>query len=105
VAIELLTYFLESRGLHETHLLVHSDNQGTIGALDKGHSGNIHVNLAVCHTHLTLMAISVIIKTVYIESHVNPADPILCGEPGPVGKQIFPSFKLPEELSSCFLNA
>ena len=105
VAIELLTYFLESRGLRDIHLLVHSDNQGTIGALDKGRSGNIHVNLAVRRTHLTLMAISAIIKPIYIESHANPADPISRGEPGPVGKQIFPSFKLPDELSSCFLNA
>ena len=87
------------------HLLVHSDNQGTIGALDKGCSGNIYLNLAVCCTHLALMAISVIIKPTYIESHTNPADPISHREPGPARKQMFPSFELPDELSSCFLHA
>jgi hypothetical protein len=36
VAIELLSSFLESKGFHDAHLLIHSDNQGTIGALEKG---------------------------------------------------------------------
>ena len=105
VAIELLALFLESRGFQDLHLLVHSDNQNTIGALDKGCSGNIYLNLAICHTHLILMATSLIFNTTYIESHANPADSILHGEPGPVGKQIFLSFKLPDELSSCFVHA
>ena len=76
IAIKLLTLFLESTGHRDAHLLVHSDNQGTIGALDKGCSGNIYINLAVCHTHLILMAISLVFKTIYIESHANPVDPI-----------------------------
>jgi hypothetical protein len=38
LAIELLTYFLEGMDLPHCHLLIHSDNQGTIGALDKGRS-------------------------------------------------------------------
>jgi len=105
VTIELLALFLESRGFRDLHLLVHSDNQGTIGALDKGHSGNIYLNLAVHCTHLILMATSLIFNTTYIESHANPADPISRGEPGPAGKQIFPSFELPDELSSCFVHA
>jgi hypothetical protein len=36
LAIEFLTYFLEAMGWQNTHLLVHSDNQGAIGTLDKG---------------------------------------------------------------------
>ena len=105
VAIELLALFLESTGHRNAHLLVHSDNQGTIGALDKGRSGNIYINLAVRRTHLILMSTSLVFKTIYVESHANPADPISRGEPGPAGKQMFPSFKLPDELSSCFLHA
>ena len=105
ISIELLALFLESTGHCNAHLLVHSDNQGTIGALDKGRSGNIYINLAVRCTHLILMATSLVFKTIYIESHANPADPISRREPGPAGKQMFPSFKLPDELSSCFLHA
>ena len=50
MAIELLALFLESRGLQDARLIVHSDNQGTIGALSKGHNGNIYLDLAVHHT-------------------------------------------------------
>lgn len=104
VAIELLVYFLESKGFRDTHLLLHSDNQGTIGALEKGRSGNVHINLAVRRTHLALMSLSIATQTAYIESHANPADPISRGEPGAVGKQLLPSFKLPDELRLCFLD-
>ena len=56
-------------------------------------------------THLIFMATLLVFKTIYLESHTNPADPILHREPGPAGKQIFPSFKLPDELSACFVHA
>jgi hypothetical protein len=98
VAIELLIYLLEAKAFRETHLLLHSDNQGTIGAFEKGCSGNIHINLAICHTHLVLMDLSIITQTTYVESHANLADPISHGEPGAAGKQLFPTFKLPDEL-------
>ena len=102
VAIELLTYLLEAKGFCETHLLLHSDNQGTISAFEKGRSGNIHINLAIRRTHLVLMDLSIITQTTYVESHANPADPISRGEPGAAGKQLFPTFKLPDELHPCF---
>jgi hypothetical protein len=76
IAFELLVYFLESKGFRDVHLLVHSDNQGTIGALEKGRSGNTHINLAIRRTHLVLMNLSIITQTNYIASHANPADPI-----------------------------
>jgi hypothetical protein len=104
IAVELLVYFLESKGIRDSYLLIHSDNQGTIGALEKGRSGNIHINLAIRRTHLALMDLSITIQTAYIESHANPADPISRGEPGLSGKQLFPTFELPLELCSCFLD-
>jgi hypothetical protein len=103
LAIELLTYFLEEMGLQHCRLLIHSDNQGTIGALEKGRSPNSHINLSLCRTYLVLSDLSISPEIVYIESVANPADPISRGEPGEAGKQIFPNFKLPEELSDCFI--
>ena len=103
VAIELLVYFLEAKGLRDTHLLIHSDNQGTIGTLEKGRSGNVHINLSIRRTHLVLMDLSIATRTIYVESHANPADPISRGEPGSTGKQLIPTFKLPDELL-CLLN-
>ena len=104
VAIELLTYFLEEMGLHDCHLLIHSDNQSTIGALDKGHSPNSHINLSVHHTYLLLSHLSISPKITYIESTANPADPISCGEQGDADKHLPHNFKLPDELIDSFTH-
>ena len=104
LAIELLIYFLEGMGLCHCCLLIHSDNQGTIGALEKGRSPNSHINLSVHRTYLVLSNLSISPEIVYIESVANPADPISRGEPGEAGKQIVPTFKLPQELSDSFLH-
>lgn len=55
VAIELLSCLLESRGFHNVHLLIHSDNQGTIDALKKGRSHNIYITfLFIAHISFSL---------------------------------------------------
>jgi hypothetical protein len=36
VALELLIYMLEEQKIYDAHILLHSDNQGIIGAFDKG---------------------------------------------------------------------
>jgi len=104
LAIELLIYFLEGMGLCHCHLLIHSDNQGTIDVLEKGRSPNSHINLSVHRTYLVLSNLSISPEIVYIESVANPADPISRGELGEAGKQIVPTFKLPQELSDSFLH-
>lgn len=91
-------------GLQHCCLLIHSDNQGTIGALEKGCSPNSHINLSVHHTYLVLSDLSISPVIVYIESAANPVDPISCGELGKADMQIFPTFELPDELSDCFLH-
>ena len=58
IAIKLLIYFLEQKSLQNAHLLIHSNNQGTIGALGKGHSSSTHINLSVCHIYLVLTSSS-----------------------------------------------
>ena len=104
IAIELLIYLLGQSGCRNCRLLIHSDNQGTIGAMSKGRSSNVHINLAVRHTYVALMDLFITPNIIYIESEANPADPIPCGEPGRVGKHVFPSFKLPDELIDCFID-
>ena len=69
--------------------------------LEKGRSPNSHINLSVRCTYLVLSDLSISPEIIYIVA--NPADPISHGEPGEAGKQIFPTFKLPKELSHCFL--
>jgi hypothetical protein len=104
VAIELLVYSLEMLGFREAHLLIHSDNQGTIGAIEKGCSANTYSNLSIRRTYLVLTDLSITPNIIYIKSEANPADPISRGELGPVGKRVFPTFMLPEELVNCFVN-
>lgn len=102
VAIELLVYFLEERGIHDARLLIHSDNKGTIGALDKGRSRNQHINSSVGRTYAVLLPLFITPEILYVPSAANPADPISRGEPGAPGKQLFPLFTLPDELRPCF---
>jgi len=104
IAIELLTYFLEEMGLHDCHLLIHSDNQGTIGALDKGHSPNAHINLSVCCMYLLLSHLSISPEIIYVDSLANPADPISCREQGEAGQHLSHNFKPPDKLINSFLH-
>jgi len=104
VTIGLLIYLLEQNRLCNCQLLIHSNNQGTIGAMSKGHSSNTHINLTIHQTYMALMDLFITPDITYIKSEANLADPILCGEPGPVGKCVFPSFKLPDKLINCFID-
>lgn len=68
VAIELLVYFLETMDFRDIHLLIHSDNQGTIGAMGKGRSSNSHINLSIRRTYLVLMDLFITPNIIYIQS-------------------------------------
>jgi hypothetical protein len=59
VAIELAVYLLCSRGFRNVHLLLHSDNQGTIGSISKGRCRNTHTNDSVRRTYDPLIPLSV----------------------------------------------
>ena len=99
VALELLVYVIEEKGLHDLHILVHSDNQGVIGAFDKGRSRNFEVNLSIRRTSCVLSANNLSLALEYIESEENPADPISRGITGSPADRLFSTFALPEELN------
>jgi len=105
LTVEILSGIIASLDLNNCTLLIHSDNQGTIGAMDKGRSPNLHINLSVHHTFATLSSILVVPFFIYVPSAKNPADPISCGETGPPLLRLQTSFTLPEELSEFFINA
>jgi hypothetical protein len=90
---------------HCLTLLIHSDNQGTIGAMAKGRSPNFHINLSVRRTYTTLSSTLIVPIIVYIPSADNPADPISRGEAGLPSLRLQTSFMLPEELRPFFINA
>jgi hypothetical protein len=99
VALEILIYIIDEKGLHDCLLLIHSDNQGVIGAFDKGRSRNFEINLSI-HRSSTILALKIITLSIqYIESEKNPADPISRGILGPAADHLLSTFKLPKELT------
>jgi hypothetical protein len=105
VAIEILLYILVAMDVTNTTLLIHSDNQGTIGSLNKGRSRNFHINSSIRRAYVVLISHSITPELVYVASENNPADPISRGEPGSIQSRIDVSFSLPDELQCIFLDA
>ncbi|GAW01638.1 reverse transcriptase ribonuclease h [Lentinula edodes] len=99
-AIELLIYVLEAKGFHDIYILIHSDNQGTIGAMKKACSPNYWINMSMRRTCGVLGPLFIQTELEYIESALNPADPISRGILGPEDKKLPLLFQLPDELSS-----
>lgn len=106
IALELLVYFLQQSGVLNAHLLMHSDNNGAIGAHSKGHSRNYAINLCVLRTYAVTSALLIVPSFVYVESEQNPADPISRGELGlPHYKRLERRFELPDELAPYLVDA
>jgi hypothetical protein len=105
VALELLVYFLIQLGITESHILIHSDNNGAIGAHSKGASRNSEINLCVRRTFAATTENLIFPKFVYVPSADNPSDPISRGKLGPSGKQLTREFVIPADISPFFTDA
>ena len=103
LALEFLIHFLDAMGICNAHILIHSDNTGAIGALDKGRSPNYHINLSIRRMYTILVSRFITHRLEYISSEDNPADPISRGESGPAELAIPYSFSMPDELVPVFL--
>jgi hypothetical protein len=100
IALELLIYFLIQLGYTNAHLLIYSDSNGAIGAHSKGRSSNSEINLCVRRTYAASTASLLTPSFRYIESALNPADPISRGIIDlPSDQQMTRLFDLPLELS------
>ncbi|KAJ3505787.1 hypothetical protein NMY22_g17457 [Coprinellus aureogranulatus] len=101
VAIELVLYILIGKGVKEEHVLIHSDNQGTVGSVSKGRSRNHHINHSVRRIYDTCVPTGITPSLVYVKSELNPADPLSRGEQGPREKKLQTShITLPADLRS-----
>ena len=105
IAVELIAYVLEAERIHDVVVIVHSDNQGTIGAMDKGRSPNTHINLSIQRTYSVLCPNFITFSFEYIQSELNPADSLSRGKMGPPQDRLDLSFKLPVELSPILIHA
>ena len=97
-------YILKAKGIHE-FIIIHSDNQGTMGLMNKGCSPNMYINLSIHQMYTILCPNFIMLDLIYIPSKTNSADPLSCGVLGLLHNRLSLSFKLPEELHSIFENA
>lgn len=102
VAVELVAYILDEFDVHDTRLEIHSDNQGTIGAMWKGRSPNYHINMSIRRAFAVLTPRCIFPSLSYVESAKNPADPISRGSLGPDVARIPLRLRIPEILSRVF---
>lgn len=99
LAVEFVIYALEEKGFENSHVIVFSDNQGIIGAFDKGRSRNFQVNLSLRRACSCLAAHNLSLALCYIRSEDNPADPISRGILGLPSDRLHLSLELPKELT------
>lgn len=97
VAVELAILTLFDLGWKNACILVHSDNQGVIGAFTRGRSRNFHVNLCIRRSEAIAMCSNVAHVLSYVESARNKADVISRGEVGSHTLRL-PLVSLPVEL-------
>lgn len=86
-------------GLQGAYLLIHSDNQGTIGAMLKERSPNRWINLSIRRLFATLASLLIELKLLYIATTDNPADPLSRGIMGSDETRLQYSITLPDELA------
>jgi hypothetical protein len=104
LALEFVFYILDAMDVRDAHLLIHSDNQGAIGALEKGRSPNFHINLSIRRMYNVIIARFITHQLKFIPSEENPADPVSRGALGSPECKIQHSFKIPDELNNAFCH-
>ncbi len=99
LAVEFLVYILEANDLRDVTIPAHSDNQGVIGAFEKGRSRSVSINLSIQRSAVILTTRGISLSLSYIESAKNPADPISRGDLGLPEMRLKTYFQLPDELT------
>lgn len=79
ITIELAIHHISLKGIHNTNVLIKSDNEGAIQAFNKGHSHNHMVNGCIRRSNVILMDLNLFLTLLYVPSETNLVDPISCG--------------------------
>ncbi len=99
LAVEFLIHILDAEDIHDVTVPVNSDNQGVIGAFEKGRSRSVSINLSIQRSAAILATRGISLSLSYIESAKNPADPISRGDLGSPNIRLSTYFQLPDELT------
>ena len=99
IALEFAVMEIAARGFHDVHVLVHSDNQGSIGQFLHGRSRNSFINDSIVRTSAIMRHANFDVIPEYVESSKNCADAASHGVL-PAGSSRLPhTFRVPEVLS------
>lgn len=83
-AVEIIVSFLlQTYNLFNTHVLVHTDNKGVLGAWNKRSSRNVAQNEVLSHVLSSLLDRKCFLSLMYVPSASNPADFPSRGVPAP----------------------
>ena len=100
VAVELAARYVEFRNLRNRDVVILSDNQGVVGAYNRGRSRNFQTNESIRRVDIIGMTLNTRFELLYISTNENPADPVSRGSP-PHGLSRLPALtSLPEELTA-----
>lgn len=98
VAVELAVSLLCSVHPRNSHFLIHSDNQGVIGAINSSFSRGASQNASLSRLSSTLLNHESFLSTAYIRSQDNPADPISRGIIPPTASRLNTRVSLDSDL-------
>lgn len=104
IAVELVARHLDAMGISNANVIIHSDNNGVIGAFSKGRGRNFQINHAIRRVESLGLSTNVSYILLYTTSELNRADPISRGDLGHAAKQIPFYILLPEELSPLLVH-
>lgn len=99
VAVELALRSLVAIGRHDTHVIIHSDNQGVVHSVAAGRSRGCQQNAILRHIVHLIQTHKVWVTTTWISTHDNPADPISRGTLPVQGKRLTNRPAIPQHLS------
>ena len=99
IATELVLLWVLAAGIHDVKVVIHGDNMGVLGALNKGRSRNAASNLSICWMALAMALANILVDPVYVTLEMNLEDACSRGELGSVEMHLLLLFSLPKALT------
>src|SRR5882724_4920134 len=66
IAMELAVLWVLAAGIHDVKVVIHGDNMGVLGTLNKGRSRNAASNLSICWMALAMALANILVDPVYV---------------------------------------
>jgi len=99
IAMEVALLWILAVGFCNVNILIHGNNMGVLGMLNKGRSRNAASNLSICWMALAMALKSVLVEPVYVTLERNLADACSRGEFGSADMHLLVLFALPDVLT------